>query len=252
MTQPTQVKAVDQGAKVSVCMAVYNGARFLPAQVDSILQQLRSGDELVIVDDASHDDSLAILRRVADPRLRVQRNRVNLGVLATFEGALAASSGELLFLSDQDDMWLPGKLSKSLEAFASDPGVTMVVTDAMIVDEEGRTLSPSFFAQRGRFAPGTFHNFIKNKYLGCTLGFRREMLSIFLPIPRDVPMHDIWFGILNGIYGRAIYIDEPLVAYRRHGRNVSPVVSPGFFKAARWRYSLAKSVARRVMSRVMG
>jgi len=247
-----EADAVGPDAKVSVCMAVYNGAQFLPAQVDSITRQLRAGDELVVVDDASSDDSLAVLRRMADPRMRIYCNPKNLGVLATFENALAASSGDIIFLSDQDDVWLPGKLSKSLEAFASDARVTMVVTDAMIVDEEGNALGPSFFAQRGRFAPGAVHNFIKNKYLGCTLGFRREMLAVFLPIPRDVPMHDIWFGILNGIYGRTVYIDEPLVAYRRHGRNASPVVSPGFGKAARWRYRLAKNVARRVIGRAMG
>ena len=127
----------------------------------------------------------------------------------------------------------------------------MIVTDAMIMDEGGNMLAPSFFAQRGRFAPGALQNFIKNKYLGCTMGFRREMLSVFLPIPRDVPMHDIWFGVLNGIYGRTAYIDEPLVAYRRHGGNASPVVSPGILKAARWRYCLAKNVARRVISRAL-
>ena len=233
-------------------MAVYNGARFLPAQVDSILRQLRPDDELVVVDDASRDDSVAVLRRLADPRMRIHCNPVNLGVLATFEKALTVSTGEILFLSDQDDVWLPGKLSKSLKAFASDAGVSMVVTDASIVDEEGNTLAPSFFARRGRFAPGAVHNFIKNKYLGCTLGFRRRMLSVFLPIPRDVPMHDIWFGVLNGIYGRTVYIDEPLVAYRRHGQNASPVVSPGFLQAVRWRYCLAKDLARRVIGRAMG
>lgn len=251
MTQLTKPGASGSDAKVSVCMAVHNGERFLRAQIDSILGQLRPGDELVVVDDASRDDSLAVLRRVSDSRVRIECNPRNLGVLATFENALLAASGEIMFLSDQDDVWLPGKLSKSLETFASDSRVTMVVTDARVVDENGNTLVSSFFAQRGRFTPDPVRNFIKNKYLGCTIGFRRQMLSVFLPIPRDVPMHDIWFGILNGIYGRTAYIDEPLVAYRRHGRNASPVVSPGFFKAVRWRYCLAKNVASRVISRAL-
>ena len=237
---------------MSVCMAVHNGERFLRTQVESICQQLRPGDELVAVDDASRDDSVAVLLSIPDPRIRVYRNSTNLGVLATFERVLTLATGAILFLSDQDDVWLPGKLAKSLEAFAADPRITMVASDATLIDEEGNTVGSSFFSQRGRFARGLLHNFVKNKHLGCTLSFRREMLSVFLPIPLDVPMHDMWFGALNSIYGRTHYIDEPLVAYRRHGRNASPVVSPGILKAARWRYCLAKDVARRVISRAMG
>jgi len=237
---------------VSVCMAVHNGERFLRTQVESICRQLRPGDELVAVDDASRDGSLAILLGIPDPRIRVYRNSTNLGVIATFERVLTLATGAIVSLSDQDDVWLPGKLAKSLEAFAADPRITMVASDATVIDDEGNTLSSSFFSQRGRFAPGLLHNFVKNKHLGCTLSFRREMLAVFLPIPLDVPMHDIWFGVLNSIYGRTHYIDEPLVAYRRHSRNASPLVSPGLGRATRWRYRLAKSIARRVISRAIG
>src|SRR5262245_15846641 len=192
-------------------MAVYNGAAFLRPQLDSIVEQLRADDELIVVDDASQDDSAAILARTDDPRLRLHRNERNLGVLATFEKALRLARGEILFLSDHDDLWLPGKVEKILAVFVERPSVTMVATDARLIDAEGKTLAPSFFAQRGRFAPGALHNFVKNKYLGCTLSFRSGMLPVFLPIPRDVPMHDIWFGILNALFGETYFLDEPLV-----------------------------------------
>jgi glycosyltransferase involved in cell wall biosynthesis len=241
-------------SKVSVCMAVYNGAPYLGQQVQSIRSQLRPADELIVADDASQDDSISILQSMDDPRLHVVQNDGNIGVLGTFEKALHLATGDVLFLSDQDDLWLSGKLEKVLQVFATRPDVTMVATDAAIIDEKGDTIAPSFFAQRGRFAPGPVHNFLKNKYLGCTLSFRREMLPIFLPIPPDVPMHDIWFGVLNGIYGRTYFIDEPLVAYRRHGRNASSVVSfsAGLGKVALWRYRLAKNLARRVIGRTLG
>jgi glycosyltransferase involved in cell wall biosynthesis len=237
--------------KVSVCMAVYNGAEYLRAQIDSILVQLREFDELVVVDDASEDGSVAILQRVDDSRLRVHRSAVNAGVVRTFELALSFASGDIIFLSDQDDLWLAGKVSAVLDVFTSRPEVTMVVTDARVIDGDGRTINRSFFSMRGRFNPGPLHNLVKNKYLGCALAFRREMLSIFLPIPADVPMHDIWFGVLNGIYGRTYFIDEPLVDYRRHSRNASSVVplSAGLGKAALWRYRLAKNLALRIISR---
>lgn len=227
-------------------MAVYNGAAFLKPQIESILVQLRAQDELIVVDDGSRDDSVAVLEIMRDPRLHVHCNERNLGVLPTFERALSQAGGDIVFLSDQDDIWLPGKVAKALDVFASNPRVTMVVTDAVIVDEQGRVLNPSFFSVRGRFSTGFVRNFIKNKYLGCTLSFRRTMLRRFLPIPHDVPMHDIWFGLLNEIYGKTYFIDEPLTAYRRHGRNASPFVHAGPLPIFLWRYRLAKNIISRV------
>jgi glycosyltransferase involved in cell wall biosynthesis len=234
--------------RVSVCMAVHNGSRFLQPQVDSILSQLRPDDELVVVDDASTDASPAILEGVRDARLRLHSNEENQGVLRSFENALRRSSGELIFLSDHDDIWLPGKLAASLEVFASRPDVTMVVTDAKLIDENGSVTKESFFAERGHFAAGFLHNFLKNKYLGCTLSFRRSMLRYFLPIPRDVPMHDMWFGLLNAIYGKTFFIDEPLTAYRRHPGNATPLVTSGQVgKIIRWRWRLATNIGARVL-----
>ena len=234
--------------RVSVCMAVHNGARFLQPQVDSILSQLRPGDELLVVDDASSDASPTILESLRDARLRLYRNDQNLGVVRSFDKALRQASGEIIFLSDHDDVWLPGKVAASLAVFASRPDVTMVVTDAKLIDENGSVTKESFFAERGHFAAGFLHNFLQNKYLGCTLSFRRSMLRYFLPIPADVPMHDMWFGLLNSIYGKTFYIDEPLTAYRRHGGNATPLVTSGQLgKILRWRWRLATNIGARVL-----
>ena len=232
---------------VSVCMAVFNGAAFLRPQLESILEQLRPSDEVIVVDDASRDDSPVMLQNLAERRLHVFHNEHNLGLLGTFERALTLAHGDIVFLSDQDDVWLPGKVEKVLEVFSSDPHVTLVASDAMLIDEQGRTLADSFFASRGRFSAGVLHNLIKNKYLGCTLAFRRMMLDKFLPIPPDVPMHDMWFGMLNDIYGKTFFIDEALIAYRRHSRNVSPSVAEGIGRRILWRWRLAKNIALRVL-----
>ena len=232
-------------------MAVYNGEAYLRAQVESILAQLRPGDALIAVDDASTDGSAAILASFADPRLRVERHARNLGVLKTVERALELAEGEIVLLSDQDDLWLPGRLASVLEAFAAHPRATMVVSDATLIDAEGRVTSPSFFALRGRFSGNPLHNLVKNKCLGCTMAFRRAMLEIFLPIPPDVPMHDIWFGVLNGLYGSACYIDRPLVAYRRHGGNASTLTRAGLPRMAAWRLALLRNVAARVARRAL-
>ena len=228
--------------KISVCMAVYNGAAYLKPQMCSILSQLRTNDEVVVVDDASQDNSTELLRELSDARVPVYRNERNMGVLAAFERAMSQAQGEILFLSDQDDIWLPGKVEKIIGAFSLNPEITLVASDAQVIDETGCIVADSFFEQRGPFSVGVLHNLIKNKYLGCTLAFRRSMLEYFLPIPRDVPMHDIWFGLINDISGKTHYIDQPLIAYRRHGNNVSPSVGAPILQKLVWRWRLAKNL----------
>lgn len=232
---------------------MYNGANYLVPQIRSILDQLRQSDEIVVVDDCSQDESVQIVNAFGDSRIRLIRNDSNLGILATFERALRESTGDILFLSDQDDIWRSDKVERVVSAFASDSAITLVVSDAQVIDAAGNVTAPSFFRQRGVFSAGVFHNLVKNKYLGCTMAFRRSMLVHFLPIPADVPMHDMWFGLLNGIYGRTSFIDQTLIAYRRHGNNVSPSAGASPLKRMVWRWRLIKNLLSRVFhSRIDG
>ena len=234
--------------KISVCMAIYNGATYIQPQMRSILVQLRAADEVVVVDDASQDNSTKLLCDLSDARVRVYRNERNLGVLASFEKAMRLAHGDILFLSDQDDLWLPRKVDKIIEAFSLNSEITLVASDAQIIDESGFVVADSFFMQHGRFSKGVMHNLFKNKYLGCTLAFRKSMLDHFLPIPEDVPMHDMWFGLLNDIYGKTAYIDQPLIAYRRHGKNLSPfLVGGSAVQKIVWRWHLVKNLLLHVL-----
>lgn len=232
--------------KISVCMATYNGERWVDIQVKSILEQLGPQDELVIVDDCSGDGTVDKIRSIVDGRIVLSRNEANKGVVATFESALRRAGGDILFLSDQDDVWLPGKVEKIVAVFESRPDVTLVVSDAQIIDGDGQVVKGSFFAGRGRFVDGVVANLIKNKYLGCTMAFRRSLMNDIVPFPRSIPMHDMWIGILNAIYGRAHFIDEPLVGYRRHTGNASPQSHRAFATMLRWRLQLAMAIAVRV------
>lgn len=233
--------------KISVCLAIYNGANYLLPQIQSILDQLGPSDEIVIVDDCSEDESVQIVNSFGDSRIRLLRNASNLGVLATFERALRESVGDVLFLSDQDDIWRSDKVERVVSVLASDPAITMVVSDAQVIDAAGNVTAQSFFRQRGAFSAGLLHNLVKNKYLGCTMAFRRSMLVHFLPIPPDTPMHDIWFGLVNDIYGKTHYISQPLIAYRRHGKNVSPSVCAPLVQKFVWRWRLVKNLLIHVL-----
>ncbi|HOB05497.1 MAG TPA: glycosyltransferase [Propionibacteriaceae bacterium] len=227
---------------VSVCMATYNGAAYVRVQLDSILAQLTAVDEVVIQDDCSSDETIAIIESYEDPRLVIERNVRNAGVIPTFERALARATHEIVFLSDQDDQWLPGKVDVVTSQF-NDPRVTGVVTDAIIVDETGRMPDQSYFAH-ARSGPGVLHNFIKNSYLGCCLAIRRKVLAIALPVPRAVRTHDGWIGICADLMGRVVFLDTPYVRYRRHDANLSQMHRFGFVDIATRRLHLAANLVR--------
>jgi glycosyltransferase involved in cell wall biosynthesis len=230
---------------LSVAMAAFNGERFIAQQLISILSQLDARDEVVVVDDASTDGTLNVISSLQDSRIRLLRNERNAGVFAAFERALGATRGDIVFLSDQDDVWLPGKVAEAKARFARDAAVQLVLSDAEVIDEQGRVTAPSFMASRGGFQASFAATLVRNRYLGCTMALRRALLDIALPIPRDVPMHDMWFGSLAVLQGRVDYIDRPLVQYRRHGGNVSPARRQGIVQMVRWRLDLLRNVLSR-------
>jgi glycosyltransferase involved in cell wall biosynthesis len=229
--------------KISVCIALYNGEKYLHRQLISILDQIKSDDEVIIVNDSSTDSSIKIIDEISDTRIFVFNNNSNIGVIKTFEKALNLSTGDIIFLSDQDDIWLPNKVSKIIEVFNLNPEITLVTSDAQVIDGDGNFLVNSYllFTKR-RFTSNPILNLIKNTHLGCTLSFRREILDMFLPFPSDIPMHDIWIGLVNGIYGKTYFIEESLIQYRRHGSNISSSNRSNLFKIVSWRFILCKNL----------
>ena len=207
--------------KVSVALAVFNGAEFLPQQLESLVANLRPGDEIIAVDDVSTDDSVAILKGCPWPDLRIIRHDRNQGVFAAFETALESAKHDFVFLCDQDDVWLPGKRDAFVREFEADADCKAVVSDVEVIDGEGKVLLGSFMATRGGFKGGPFANFARNRFLGCAMAIHRNILDLALPVPRVVPMHDMWFGIMAGLSGNVRYIDRVLMQYRRHGANTS-------------------------------
>jgi glycosyltransferase involved in cell wall biosynthesis len=232
---------------ISVCMATYNGARYIERQLASILGQLSETDEVILVDDHSSDETLGVIERLSDRRIKTYRNGSNEGVLRTFERAIRLASGDIIFLSDQDDIWYPEKVGRFLQAFDGRPDVTLVLSDAKVINDGDEVVAESFFASRGGFFPGLWHNIAKNKYLGCTMAFRRSMADKFLPFPVDIPMHDMWIGCINSIYGMPCFLDMPLMAYRRHQQNASPVKRQSVAQILVWRWQLVKNLCLRIM-----
>jgi hypothetical protein len=231
---------------VSVVMAAFNGQRYLPAQLASILDELQPGDELVVVDDASTDATAALLAACAAPCLRVSRNPRNAGVRVSFERGLRLARHDLILLADQDDVWLPGKRDTLVAALTSSQDVALALSDAQVIDGDGRLMQPSFMSARGGFRGGILSTLVKNRYLGCTMALRRCVLARALPFPDDIPMHDMWLGAIARTMGRVIYLDQPLIQYRRHGGNASPARPASWQQMARWRWSLLRNLVVRM------
>jgi glycosyltransferase involved in cell wall biosynthesis len=232
---------------ISVCMATYNGSKYLELQLRSILDQIGPQDELIVVDDASRDDTIRLINEQRDSRVRVSANPQNLGVVRTFEKALSMSRGEIVFLADQDDIWYPHKVSSILDCFNAHPEATLVLSDARIVDGEGHPIQESWASNRN-FTPGVAANLWRNRYVGCAMAFRSEMLQACLPFPDDIPMHDMWIGCINQLGGSVILIDEPLMDYRKHGANVTTGQHASIRRMLTWRWKLVKNLLLRTSS----
>jgi glycosyltransferase involved in cell wall biosynthesis len=235
---------------VSVVMALYNGRRFLEPQVASVLAELGPMDELIVVDDASSDDSVELLAKLGDGRIQIHRNARNVGVLGSFERGLSLACHDIVFLCDQDDVWLPGKRAAFLAAFRGATNPVVVISDAQLIDGRGELLSASFMATRGGFRDGVWSNVFRNRYLGCAMALRREVASVALPLPRYVPMHDMWLGVLGTILGNVTYLPQPYLQYRRHEHNVSPGRRQSWRRVIAWRVQLLIAIATR-LPRVM-
>jgi glycosyl transferase family 2 len=208
--------------KISVCLAAFQGERFIAPQLQSILAQLSLSDEVIVVDDCSTDRTCDEILKIADPRISLIRHQSNRGVARSFEDAISRASGAVIFLSDQDDLWIPGKVEMVLQTFEDDPKITLVVTDAVVVNEQGSALG-RYYEDRGRFRSGLLANLIRSKYLGCTMAFRSQLVAKVIPFPAgNEVLHDIWIGVVNSISsGKTRYLDEPLVWYRRHSAAVT-------------------------------
>lgn len=225
-------------------MATFNGEKYLKEQMDSILNQLSPNDELVVSDDGSTDGTLEILAEYAkkDERIKIFEGPKK-GLIANFEHAIEQTKGDIIFLADQDDVWLAGKVNKITEYFEKYPEQLVVVSDLVIVDSELNERHASYFSYR-QSKEGWLNNLIRSHYIGAGMAFRSSLKKDILPIPSDVPMHDMWIGLLGGKH--VGFIRQPLTLYRRHDFNVSEINTQSkICQKISWRLHLLKALAKR-------
>ncbi len=233
--------------KVSIALAAYRGERFLPAQLQSLLEQTRPPDEIIIGDDspdAATGQTVAAAAAAAHHvKIDYQHNAKRIGIGRNFEQAVRRCSGDIIFLCDQDDVWHPEKIEHYLAVLASDAGCTGVFADSALVDETLRPDGGTLWEMRG-FTPAIQRQFAVGDQLGVFLkrvycsahniAFRAECKKFLLPFPELIGLYpDTWIGLALAMCGRWQALPEILTDYRIHTDNASAPGRRGFFAQLR-------------------
>ncbi|WP_309103240.1 glycosyltransferase [Microbacterium sp.] len=233
-------------ATVSVCIATYNGGRYLREQLESVLAQLGPDDEIVIVDDASSDDSVGIVESFADPRLTVHRNVENLGYVRSFERAMSLARGDVLLLCDQDDVWIDGRV----DALCAGTALHAVAASNIVLLGSERALSSPLTGRPWLLRAQDSEHSLRNElrillgdapYFGCAMAVRRDALALVLPFPSYLTeSHDLWIATAANAAGEMVHIERPSLRRRVHDANASTSRPRGVAAALRSRILLLR------------
>ena len=217
--------------KISIAMCTYNGAEFLPAQLQSILDQTRPPDEIVICDDGSTDGTRSMLEKFSAESsipINLQFNSQNLGSVKNFEQAISLCTGDVIALSDQDDVWRTDKLEVFETVLNKSPAAGIVFSDAAIVDEDLKPLNRRMWDEvdfdahkRKLIKTGRALEVLITGWTvtGATMAFRSPFVKLSLPIPDEIAMiHDGWIALTIAAVADVVAIDEPLIQYRQHAQ----------------------------------
>lgn len=214
--------------KISVALCTYNGEKFLREQLDSILNQTRKVDEIVICDDVSSDKTIEILNdyNLKNKNLfRIYRNEVNLRSVKNFEKAISLCTGDIIFLSDQDDVWVLNKVATYETYFNENPSITVLASNGYCIDEHSKVHDrysiwdvPEFLREKNiAFDYFTFISVLSNLATGSTMAFKKEILSEAIPIPEIKGFHhDEWIALLGAKNNSFELLNEKFYYYRIH------------------------------------
>ena len=215
---------------ISVALCTYNGEKYLPEQLESIVSQSVPVHELVVCDDGSSDKTLEILQQFSNDcafPVRIFQNTTNLGSTKNFEKCLSLCQGDILFLCDQDDAWRVDKVEKQVAYLRENPEVDAVFSNAQIIDDFSQPMQSTIWQEvefnessQRLWRAGKAHEILFDGFVvtGATLALRRSSLERLLPFPVHIPqlIHDAWIALALSLEGKIQFINETLVFYRMH------------------------------------
>ncbi|TLV00007.1 glycosyltransferase family 2 protein [Dyadobacter luticola] len=215
---------------VSVAMCTYNGAKYLPEQLKSIADQTVLVDELVVCDDRSKDDTIAIIQAFAATSkfpVHIHINEQNLGSTKNFEKCLSLCQGDIILLTDQDDRWRNDRVEKQVTYLNQNPDIDAVFSDGMIMDDYSEPVGKTMWQEiefdkngQNRWKSGKPYEILYTGFVvtGATMAIRKSCLERLVPFPTHVPdlIHDAWMAVVLSLQGKIDFIPEPLIYYRMH------------------------------------
>ena len=225
---------------VSIAMTTYNGEKYVEKQLRSIFAQTRQPEEIIICDDCSKDHTVEIVRRIVEEykaadRVRLVENQQNLGYIRNFHQAIGMTSGDYLFLADQDDEWYPHKLERVLEVM-EETGAEAICTGFDLIDENSDPIAdadqfcfdPLIRTAAPGLTPITFHQFILRNFVpGCTYCCTRRTAQAYLEARNQTLPHDHQIMLVGSLLGSVYFLNEKTISYRLHGNNTLGVQKKG-------------------------
>ena len=221
---------------VSVALCTYNGSRYIEGQLRSIMDQTYPPEEIVVCDDGSTDgtcDLVEAFGRGYPDRMKLLRNPTNIGRNNNFSQAISLCSGDIIVLSDQDDIFLPRKIEILRNELIVRPNCGLVFSNAAVADSNlniiggdlFRTIWPPFTRRRQRLLKQgrVLEVLVRNSpAIGCSIAFRSSLKDYILPIPGEFS-HDVWIMAIAGLFSDIGFVHDKLVLYRQHNENLAGV-----------------------------
>jgi len=208
---------------ISVCMATYNGEKYIQDQLKSILSQIGINDEIIIVDDCSKDNTVKIIKDFNDDRIKISQNETNRGHVYTFAKAIEIAKNDLIFLSDQDDIWEKGRID-TFKHYFKETNVLLISSNFSMFNENSviNMKYPLLYNDSSRYIRNIYGVLLgKRAYYGCAMAFRKILKDKILPIPNYVESHDLWIALAANIMKSNLHIEERTLRRRIHDNNVT-------------------------------
>lgn len=220
-------------------MATYNGEKYINQQIRSILTQLDNCDELIISDDSSTDNTVKVIKEFDDTRIKLYKNKTFKSPIFNFENSIKHATGDIIVLSDQDDLWDENKLEVIRSSFINE-SMSLKMYNGNCIDKNDVVIKEDLFEYIG-IRDGLLQNIKKNSFIGCNIAFTRDLLAVTLPFPVDTPMHDMWLGSCAYMVGKVEFVDKKIFSYRLHDNNFTNR-KISFSQKIKWRYQLIKNL----------
>ncbi len=230
---------------ISVCMATYNGEAYVVEQMQSILEQLTPDDEVIVVDDFSTDLTVTLLHSLDDSRIKIYLNDKNMQQVFSFGRAISLAKNDIILLSDQDDVWIDGRVSIMLNRL-HESGAMLLSSNQEFIDVHGTPIPHHLDALTSKDSTSHLKNTLnifigKANYFGCAMAFRRELTGLILPIPSYVECHDLWIALASNLAGSNVHMDDYTVTRKIHDKNFTDL-NRNLFMKIRSRFILGLSI----------